>query len=320
MTDQKRTEPMGCESRELDTDGHDSRGDPGSFRRRGGELKPLYDGDETPLMTPEIRRYRLRHRARPIDVLVAGEGKPLLLLHGWGLSGRAYRPAMLALADLGYRVAAPSIAVHDGWSIEGAAEIVAEAMAGVDCAPAPVVGHSFGGVIGAYLALNHTDFVTKLVAVNSPLVSLGGVRLGRIMLPGPHYRIVTHAPAAAAILRSASVKGGLASLARSARWFLGDGQEQTLTALADSKTPRAVVWAGSDTLLPLELGQRASEMLGCRLHIIEDDDAWPGSRPPDHDWPFREPPHFARTIHDILRSLRSWRRREVEPKASGDDG
>ena len=45
-------------------------------------------------MTSEIKRYRLRHRARPLDVWVAGEGPPLVLLHGWGLSGRAYRGAM----------------------------------------------------------------------------------------------------------------------------------------------------------------------------------------------------------------------------------
>src|SRR5438093_27751 len=98
-------------------------------------------------MNSEVRRYRLRHRARPLDVLVAGEGRPLLLLHGWGLSGRAYREAMIALADLGYLVAAPSLSVTDGWSIERAAESAAEAMAGVDVAPGPVVGHSFGGAI-----------------------------------------------------------------------------------------------------------------------------------------------------------------------------
>ena len=254
-------------------------------------------------MTPDIKRYRLHHRTRPLDVLVAGVGSPLLLLHGWGLSGRAYRPTMLALADLGYRVCAPSIAVADGWSIELAAEIAAEAMAGVDAAPAPVVGHSFGGAIGASMARSHPDFATALVAVNSPLVALGNVRLGRIMLPGQHYRIATHGPAAAALIRSAVMKGGVSSLLRQARWFLGGEQDQLLADLAASSLPRAVVWAANDSLLPIDLGVRAAEALGCSLHIVDDSDGWPGSRPPDHDWPFREPQHFARTIHDVLESL-----------------
>src|SRR2546430_15156203 len=110
-------------------------------------------------MTSEIKRYRLRHRARPLDVWVAGEGRPLVLLHGWGLSGRAYRGAMLALADRGYRVAAPGIAVTEDWRIQRAPEIAAEAMGGVDAAPAPIVGHFFGGAIGAQVTLYHTEFV-----------------------------------------------------------------------------------------------------------------------------------------------------------------
>src|SRR5437588_3456934 len=193
-------------------------------------------------MTSEIKRYRLRHRARPLDVWVAGEGPPLVLLHGWGLSGRAYRGAMLALAEHGYRVAAPGIAVTTDWGIERAAEFAAEAMAGVDAAPAPIVGHSFGGVIGAQVTIAHTDFVKAFVAVDSPLVSLGSVRLGRIMLPGAHYRIVGHGPAAAALLRSATTRGGIESPSRSARWVLGEPKAGVLTKVRATGRPRAVRW------------------------------------------------------------------------------
>lgn len=254
-------------------------------------------------MTPQIRRYRLRHRARPLDVLVAGAGAPLVLLHGWGLSGRAYVPAMHALAALGYRVCAPSIAVADGWSIDLAAEISAEAMAGVDCAPAPIIGHSFGGAIGAYVARHHPDFVTALVAVNSPLVTLGNMRLGKIMLPGGHYRIAAHRPAAAALIRSASTRSGFASLLRQARWFLGADQDLLLEEIRSANLPRAVIWAANDSLLPLDIGAKAAEALGCALHVIDASDGWPGRRPPDHDWPFRQPEHFARTVHEVLEPL-----------------
>lgn len=254
-------------------------------------------------MDAQLKRHRLRHRARPLDVWVAGDGPPLLLLHGWGLSGRVYGRAMLALADHGYRVVAPSITVQDDWSIARAAESAAEAMAGVDAAPAPVVGHSFGGAIGGRLALEHPDFVTGLVAVNSPLVSLGSVRMGRIVLPGRHYRIAGHGPAAAALLRTLATGGGFSSLMRSARWFLGRDQDETLAALAATGLPRAIVWAEEDTLLPITLGERAADALGCTLHRVRAGDDWPGTRPPDHDWPFRHPAHFADTVASLLTSL-----------------
>ena len=254
-------------------------------------------------MTFDIKRYRLRHRARPLDVWVAGEGKPLVLLHGWGLSGRAYRGAILALADRGYRVAAPGIAVAEDWNIERAAEFAAEAMAGVDVAPAPVIGHSFGGVIGSQVTLDHTEFVTALVAVDSPLVSLGSARLGRIMLPGSHYRIVGHGPAAAALLRSATTRGGVESLWRSARWFLGKPKDDVLTKVAATGVPRAILWAEHDTLIPLAIGVKAAKLLDCELTVVHGNNGWPGARPPDHDWPFREPVHFARTVDETLGRL-----------------
>lgn len=254
-------------------------------------------------MTAELRRYRLRHRTRPIDAWVAGEGRPLLLLHGWGLSGRVYRGAVTALAEQGYRVAAPSLAVSDSWSIDRIAEMAAEVMAGVDVAPAPVVGHSFGGAIGATMAVEHPDFVQALVAVSSPLVSLGGLRMSRVLLPGRHVRIVTHAPAAAALLRAMTTREGFGSLARAARWVMANGHDKTLQALRAADFPRAIVWAERDSLLPVAVGREAAEALGCELFVVGADDRWTHKRPPDHDWPFRAPAHFAAHIDRVIGGL-----------------
>ena len=249
-------------------------------------------------MAAELKRYRLRHRTRPLDVLVAGEGPPLVLVHGWALSGKAYEAAILALADQGYRVAAPWVAVHHDWTIEAVAETTAEAMAGVEAAPAPIVGHSFGGVVAAQVTLQHTDFVTAMIPVNAPLVSLGSLRLGRIMLPGRHYGIMAHGGAARSLLRSVVAPSGIPSLLRSARWFLGSGHDAPLPAIADLGIPRAVVWAADDAVVPDHVGRRAAELLDCPFVLIEGE----GARGPDHDWPFRDPQGFADVIAQVLRT------------------
>lgn len=236
----------------------------------------------------------------------------MLLLHGWGLSGRTYQPAMLALADRGFRVVAPSLAVADGWTIERAAESAAEALAGVDAAPAPVVGHSFGGAIGAHLALQHPDFVTALIAVSSPLVSLGSVRMGRILLPGGHYRILGHSPAAGALVRAVAQGGGVQSLLRSARWFLGAEQDRTLRELAKTGLPRMILWAARDQLLPAGIGVRASELLECEFRLIGASNGWRDKSPPDHDWPFREPAHFADTVCVVLKEITAPKKRKTK--------
>ena len=254
-------------------------------------------------MTPDIKRYRLRHRARPLDVLVAGDGTPLLLLHGWGLSGRPYRSAMLALADRGYRVLAPGTAVGESWSVARAAELAAEAMAGLDAAPAAIVGHSFGGVVGVQVAMDHRDFVQALVPVNAPLVPMPRHRIGRIILPGSHYRIAVHGGAAAAFLRSVSSREGARSLMTSVRWFFSDGHAAALADLGRSGLPIEMVWAERDALLPLAYGEQAARIFGCELLVVREGNGWPGRRPPDHDWPFREPAHFAATIDQVVKGL-----------------
>ena len=270
-------------------------------------------------MTLEVKRYRLRHRLRPLDVLVAGEGPPLVLLHGWGLRADAYEDAMIALAERGYRVAAPTVSVHEDWSIEAVTDLTAEAMAGVDAAPAPVIGHSFGGVIGAQLAYHHTDFLRALIAVSSPLVSLGNLRLGRIVLPGRHYRIAAHRHAAGALVRTAISPKGVTSLLRSARWFLGSGHDAPLPEIAKRGLPRAVVWTERDAVLPRSVGERSAELLGCDFTLITgEDEAWPGQRPPDHDWPLHHPDHFADTMARLLRTSVIPRPLPGEPSVDGE--
>jgi pimeloyl-ACP methyl ester carboxylesterase len=109
-------------------------------------------------------------------------------------------------------------------------------------------------------------------------------------------------------MRSAASAGGMRALLRSARWFLGSHHDRTLSDLAATGIPRAIVWAEADTLIPSSVGKRAAELLGCELHIVGRDNGWPGQRAPDHDWPFRQPAHFADTIARVIASLQRARR------------
>src|SRR5438270_1592270 len=88
-----------------------------------------------------------------VEVLALGEGKPLLFLHGWGLSPRAYLPALRCLAGRGHRITAPSLpgfgrsdarANHDH-SLHGIADHMIEALDALALPQQlPLVAHSFG--------------------------------------------------------------------------------------------------------------------------------------------------------------------------------
>lgn len=105
----------------------------------------------------------------------AGEGPPLVFLHGWGLTSRAYAATIPALASAGARVIAPALPGF-GKSEEVPGDLTWEKLAawvddlldhaGVDD-PAFFVGHSFGGGVATMTAWHHPERVRSLVLVNS---------------------------------------------------------------------------------------------------------------------------------------------------------
>ena len=115
----------------------------------------------------EARGCRLRY-------LVAGEGEPLLLVHGLGGAASNW----LGLAPLlpGRRVVVPELPGHGGSSALPAAPSLnayADRIALLLDAPTAVVGHSLGGAITLRLAIRRPELVSALVLAGAAGISSG---------------------------------------------------------------------------------------------------------------------------------------------------
>src|SRR2546423_1842064 len=116
--------------------------------RAASRKRHTYDEQARMSTATEPHPLRSGHRSRTVDVWVAGDGPPVVILHGWGLSGRPYRDVLLAVSRHGYRAIAPSLSVMEPpWSLEGLAEISSTVLSSIDALPATFVGHSFGGAV-----------------------------------------------------------------------------------------------------------------------------------------------------------------------------
>jgi pimeloyl-ACP methyl ester carboxylesterase len=116
----------------------------------------------------EARGCRLRY-------LVAGEGEPLLLVHGLGGAAANW----LALAPMllpGRRVLVPDLPGHGGSAPLPAAPSLnayADRLALLLEEPAGVVGHSLGGAISIRLAIRRPELVSALVLAGAAGISSG---------------------------------------------------------------------------------------------------------------------------------------------------
>jgi pimeloyl-ACP methyl ester carboxylesterase len=106
---------------------------------------------------------------------VTGEGRPVVLLHGFPDSGRLWRHQVPALADAGYRVIVPDLRGYgrsarpvevDAYDIMELVSDVKAVLADVGVPRAHVVGHDWGAAAAWVLASVAPETVDSLVALS----------------------------------------------------------------------------------------------------------------------------------------------------------
>src|SRR4051812_41589724 len=151
------------------------------------------------MAVPLVRESRVVHGHRRAFVL-AGDGPPLLLLHGIGNSAQTWAGVIDQLAAE-HTVLAPDLLGHGSsdkprgdYSIAGYANGMRDLLSVLDLEQVTVVGHSLGGGIALQFAYQFPERCERLVLVGS-----GGLgrelSAGLRMAPLPGAEAGLHAPA-----------------------------------------------------------------------------------------------------------------------------
>lgn len=129
----------------------------------------------------------IEHHARKVDGLriayaAAGEGFPVLLLHGWPQTAYAWRKVMPLMAER-FRVYAPdlrgfgaSAKPDDGYDKKTVAGDLVALMDALGHQRFAVAGHDMGGQVAYPLAALHSDRVTAMAFIESGLPGFGQER------------------------------------------------------------------------------------------------------------------------------------------------
>ena len=143
----------------------------------------------------EIRHRTIQTNGISMHVAEAGEGLPVVMLHGWPELWYSWRHQLHALADAGYRAIAPDMR---GYGDTDAPEDPAQYTMKILCADvaglldalgiekAVIVGHDWGGAVLWQMGLRYPGRVAGLIGLNTPYGPPGGTTPTSIALRDFH--------------------------------------------------------------------------------------------------------------------------------------
>jgi pimeloyl-ACP methyl ester carboxylesterase len=166
------------------------------------------------------RRVRLTGPALTVRVLEVGEGPPLLLVHGSGMSASTWAPLLPYLS--GHRLIAvdlPGFGLSDPRDYGGRSlreHAVAQLISLLDALGlerAPIVGTSLGGMWGLCLAVDAPERVTAIASLGVPALALPGVRADpfftALSTPGLRQVVIRMRSPSVAITRRSMASGAI---------------------------------------------------------------------------------------------------------------
>ena len=261
---------------------------------------------------------------------VAGEGLPVLFLHGWALGQHSYKRALKRLVHLGCRVYAPALPGFGGtpelpkrqFSFAGYAEWVDAFLEAVNVAePVFLVGHSFGGGVAIKLAHDFPKRVRYLVLVNSvggsTWTSAGSTVRSMAERPlwdwGLHFpRDVLPLPQLTRIL-PVILEDALPNALRNplALWRVGQLARRAdltpeLEQLKRRKLPVVVLWGDQDQIIPRASFDALCAAIGSQGEVIEG----------RHSWLLADPDAFGEVMTNAIAVARVARELENQPKTA----
>jgi pimeloyl-ACP methyl ester carboxylesterase len=227
----------------------------------------------------------------------AGDGLPVVFLHGWALGHHTYRGVVQRIAGQGTRVWAPALPGFAGTADLPAREFSLGGYArwldgflhavGLD-EKVVVVGHSFGGGVAVRFAHDHRDRVRSLVLVNS----IGGSSWKRghtltSITERPLWDWGLHFPGDIFPIRQATrvipviLEDALPNLVRNPRSLVRVGNlarradvRAELEELKRRGLPVTILWGSRDGIIPRESFEAMCAAVGAQGRVIDGSHSW----------------------------------------------
>jgi pimeloyl-ACP methyl ester carboxylesterase len=198
-----------------------------------------------------------------INYQVFGDGKPFLILHGWGSNSDRWVPVAEKIAEKGFRVIVPDLpgfgksdALSVPWNTNKYIDWLEKLVKELNLQEFYLLGHSFGGALASKMAVKHMQDVKKLFLVSAACVrkktntkkfSAIVAKIVKIFYFVPYYAFFRKAIYKFIIRKSdyVYVEGIMKET------YLNVVEEDLSFHLPFIKVPTIIIWGDKDELTPI---------------------------------------------------------------------
>ncbi len=233
-----------------------------------------------------------------VSTMSAGQGKPIIMLHGLGATKAEFLPTLAALAPNGWRVITMDLPGYGdtdkpfpaGYDARFFARWVIATLDALGIDRAHVLGHSMGGRVALEVGMTAPDRTDRLVAMTpsmawigkpgwAPFLKLVRPELGifqpapkgfvegivRRVVPGSENHYV--APALDEFMRSYLSPRGRVAFYASARNIALENPEPFWSRLQEMSPETLFIWGRRDTLVPIGFANHVRRTLPAATHV-----------------------------------------------------
>lgn len=236
---------------------------------------------------------------------------PLVILHGWGLSGNRFAPLEAELKKKGFTVYAPDlpgfgkseIPSHP-LNLNDYVKYLDDYFKSKNITGPVLIGHSFGGRVSLKYCEMYPKYVRALILSGTPgftpipkkklMLFIALAKIGKIIFSLPPLHLFHDA-----------VRSWYYYVVGAKEFFRAEGtmrdtfknivQEDLISAMEAVSIPCLLLWGEFDIIVPTPIASRMHRVIeGSELVIIPDK---------DHGVPFKEPEIFSDYVERFLKSL-----------------
>lgn len=236
---------------------------------------------------------------------------PLLILHGWNLSGSRFRPLQVAFEKKGFTVFAPDLPGFGNakippkpYSLSDYALFVETFLDRHNIKKCIIVGHSFGGRVALIFTQSHPEKVAALILTGTPLFPpVAKLKMKLFLIIAKVGKLFFLIPPLSFFAEIS--KKFLYRVSGSSDYYRTEGmmrqtfrlvvKEDLLPALQSISIPLLMIWGGNDAITPVWIAQKAHKIKPeSQLIIIE------GER---HMVPVDQPGKFVNGVITFLEAV-----------------